>query len=603
MPHSPALRFIIDPGFSQRCRKRSALTKSGKIEIPDTPEANTSNLTYERSQRPAPVEVASASHTAAGQGPLPWFQTSLVAATPKIKQKKVGAIAHLQTSCPPNLAADSMNLSSSKHAVSLCHDTDAPPQMLTRKLNSEPVVPSKHGITEKPPRVDVPSRQTPQQKQQPSDLVERQGISKPRSFGDSHSSTNQGSDQSVLSVFSATRDNSLTPGSASDQNVYQGASDAQDPEPEIQARLAEKPATSQVGTIPPKGDGASIAGPPETHTGRKGRKRYTNRELARIALVAGNGQDMATSQIIPWLVRTFPHLRVGEGNWEMNVRSALSWFEEFEGRKIHGAQGNKKLYGFSSAAIRAQFEAEYAQFVDSPGPHQTPVPLEAVRYDDDKPQSKQPQAIKRAVKSAPTSLKPMIDHRSKSSMVNIPQQPSPTAKPADNRTSFNPFERSVPRQPCNLLNSDSNVLEFSRKAAIPAASNPTIDNMTEEEKARKIKEIKARPSRKSYFGSEKRLAHKRRYDLEDIHDERDGAWQAPGRTTDNGPHEDHDMDIDGEDDGHRTLRKVFNLPYNMIPVNDGQTELAFKDGEKGKRSRTMFKVGKMFGGELTVRTS
>lgn len=476
--------------------------------------------------------------------------------------------------------------------------------MLTRKLNSEPIVPPNHGVAEKPLRADASSRQTPQHKQQPSELVERQEISKPRPFGDSHSSTNQGSDQSVLSVFSATKDNSLTPVSAADQDADQDASSAPDYEPETQARSTESPATSQVSTTPPKGNGTSIVGRPKTHTGRKGRKYHTNRELARIALVAANGYDMTTSQIILWLVRTFPYLRVGEGNWEMNVRSALSWFEEFEGRKIPGAHGNKKLYGFSSAAIRAQFEAEYSQFLDSPEPRQTPVPLEIVRYDDGKQQSKPPQATKRAVKSAPSSVKPMADHRPKSSMANSPQQPSPIAKQADNGPSFNPFVRSVPRRPFNLFDSDNNIgLESTMKAAIPATSQPTIDTMTQEEKARKIGEIKSRPSRKSYFGSEKRLAHKRRYDLEDIHDERDGAWQAPGRTTGKGAREAHDMHIDGEDDGHRTLREVFNLPYNMIPVNDGQTELAFKDGEKGKRSRTMFKVGKMFGGDLTVRTS
>jgi hypothetical protein len=585
------------------------INKSEKTEIPDTPEASTSNQTYERSKRPAPVKVSPTSDKAADQSPLHWFQTSLLASTPKIKQKKVCEIVHLNTSRPPNLAVDSINFSSSKYVVPQYHDTDAPPQMLTRKLNSKPSVTTNHKIAGILHRADVSSQQTPK-KQQLSGSVQRQEISKPRSFGDSHSSTEQGSDQSISSVFSATKDDSSsTPVPAdqgSDQDLDQDRSSALSSETETQTRSTKKSTRSQVGTNSSKGDDTSIADRPALHNGMKVRKRYTNRQLARIALVAANGYYMTTSQIVLWLVSTFPHLRVGEGNWEMNVRSALSWFEEFQGRKIKnpGTHGNKKHYGFSSAAFRAQFEAEYSEFLDSQEPRQTPVPLKPVPYGDGKPRSKRPLAAKRAVKSAPSLRKPTIDHRSGPSMVDYCEQPSPTAKQAANDPSFNPFERSVQRQAFKLLGIRNDTgLESSMKVATSSASQTTIDTMAQEEKARRIEEIKARPSRKAYIGSGQRLAHKRRYSLVDIHDERDGAWQALARTTVKGPREtDHDMDIN--DDGtSRTLREAFNLPYNMIPVNDGQTELAFKDGEKGKRSRTMFRVGKMFGGELTVRTS
>ncbi|EAT87682.1 hypothetical protein SNOG_05291 [Parastagonospora nodorum SN15] len=531
----------------QTCHERSIINKSEKTEIPDTPEASTSNQTYERSKRPVPVEVAPTSDKAADQGPLHWFQTSLVAGTPKTKQKK----------------------------------------MLTRKLNSKLSVTTNHKVAEILHRADVSSRQTPK-KQQLSGSVQRQEISKPRSFGDSHSRTKHGSDQSISSVFSATKDNSSsTPVPAdqdSDQDSDQDRSSALNSEPETKTRSTKNSTSPQVGTTSPNGDDTSIADRPAIHNGMKVRKRYTSRQLARIALVAANGHYMTTSQIVLWLVSTFPHLRVGEGNWEVNVRSALSWFEEFQGRNIKnpGTHGNKKHYGFSNATFRAQFEAEYSEFLDSPEPRQMPVPLEPVPSGDGKPRSKRPLAAKRAAKTTPYSI----------------------AKQAANDPSFNPFKRSVPRQAFKLpdIGNDTG-LESFMIVAISPASQPTIDTMAQEEKARKIEEIKARPSRKTYFGSGQRLAHKRRYNLVDIHEERDGAWQAPARTAVKGLREaDHDMDID--DDGtSRTLREVFNLPYNMIPVNDGQTELAFKDGEKGKRSRTMFRVGKMFGGELTVRTS
>jgi hypothetical protein len=129
--------------------------------------------------------------------------------------------------------------------------------------------------------------------------------------------------------------------------------------------------------------------------------------------------------------------------------------------------------------------------------------------------------------------------------------------------------------------------------------------MTEEEKARKIAEIKARPSRKKYFGSDHRLAHKRRFGLEDVHDERDGAWKPRRPTTDELHQSAKGVDMDSEK--AQTLRGLFGLPENVIPMNDGFTELAFRDGTlvNGRlpRPRNVYKVGKLFGGELTVRMS
>lgn len=171
-------------------------------------------------------------------------------------------------------------------------------------------------------------------------------------------------------------------------------------------------------------------------------------------------------------------------------------------------------------------------------------------------------------------------------------------------TFFNPFERREPRQrPFNLIDSDIGVVRYSRHEDVPLQPQQhSIETMTDAEKAKKIAEIKTRPSRKTYFGSDYRLAHKRRHGLQDIHDESDGAWKPPNSTNDDAE-KDKNME-DGEE--KRTLRQIFDLPDNMIPMNDGDYELAFRDGTlaNGKlpRARKVYRVGKMLGGELTVRT-
>ena len=108
----------------------------------------------------------------------------------------------------------------------------------------------------------------------------------------------------------------------------------------------------------------------------------------------------------------------------------------------------------------------------------------------------------------------------------------------------------------------------------PRDHTPLIETMTDAEKAQKITAIKARRSRKAFFGRDHRLAHVRRYQRLDIHDERDGMWKPAYRTsgTDNSDRAMKDRD------GSETLREAFGLPKNVVPVNDGQTELAFRVG-------------------------
>jgi hypothetical protein len=151
------------------------------------------------------------------------------------------------------------------------------------------------------------------------------------------------------------------------------------------------------------------------------------------------------------------------------------------------------------------------------------------------------------------------------------------AKQGNQDSTFMPFERSTLCKTLSTLGVD---LGIKRETSFLAAHGPnqrhTVETMSEAEKAQKITEIQARPSRKQYFGSDHRLAHKRWHGLDDIHDERIGAWKPQVALKQNHPDANEDVDMNGET--VRTLREVFNLPNNMIPMNDGQTELAFRDG-------------------------
>jgi hypothetical protein len=343
---------------------------------------------------------------------------------------------------------------------------------------------------------------------------------------------------------------------------------------------------------------------PAKRTVSTSKKPYTMRQLARIALVAANGDRITASQMISWLTQKMSYLQVRKSGWEMQVRSCLSHYDEFCSSKMAGSQ--LKLYEFKDAETRAQFEAEYPEFSSTSKPKESPRPPEQGTPRVNQPPKPSQKQYKRAVKSAPTMPPAIVELHRVPQDISPHQQPATRAKEIKIDKSFMPFERSMPRKPINLLSSDHDIACYTESGyTMPPNPQVSIETMSEVEKAIKIAQIRARPSRKTFFGSQNRLAHKRQHNLDDIHDERDSAWKAPVTTAEESTA--RCMDIDVDDAGSRTLRQVFNLPTNMIPVNDGKTELAFKDGDKvggrSARSRTIYKVGKMFGGELTVRTS
>lgn len=338
-------------------------------------------------------------------------------------------------------------------------------------------------------------------------------------------------------------------------------------------------------------------------------RSYTLRELVIIALVAAGGSSLTALQIIDWLAENFTHLRKGQGRWEKSIKSVLSNTPEFAGRKIGG---KSLLYGFANTATEELYHQEYHEYTPKLSPD-TPQPTIPVAGNDDKASNVpspeferhgRPQG-NRARKSAPSALNAKLIKPELSLRV-LPPRRQPTRIAICDDPSFMPFGRTQPltEERKFFLETDVQGTAGFYKTILHS-QKPSIETMTEEEKARKIGEIKARPSRKTFFGSEVRLGHVRRYGKKDIHDESDGAWKASC----SGAHDDREkVSMDEKTtEKAKMLQVTFGLPANAIPMNDGHTELAFRDGTlvNGKlpRSRQIYRVGRLFGGELTVRTS
>ncbi|KAF2127416.1 hypothetical protein P153DRAFT_387959 [Dothidotthia symphoricarpi CBS 119687] len=348
---------------------------------------------------------------------------------------------------------------------------------------------------------------------------------------------------------------------------------------------------------------------------------YTNRELTRIALVAANGLPLTTAEIVAWILQTLPHLRKKGEGWEKSISATVSKFDEFTSSNIVGSL--KKQYMFRSASLRAQYEKEYSRYHTKPGypTAQSGSPSATVDHDDVtvQPCKEDKKPSRRAVKSAPTqTTRDRIKEKRSQPVVLIARKSAPTkvtaalqkldlaprlsrsmkaTHPKDNRSDdpqFIPFERSASCQPRHTIGFNHGM----KRGTSPQYWKSSIETMTQADIDEKIAEIKTRPPRKKFFGPDYRLAHVRRYGRQDVHDEREGMWKHVLSNRN---------EVMERDEENWTLREVFSLPKNAIPMNDGQSELAFRDGTlvNGRlpRPRQIYKVGKMFGGELTIRTS
>lgn len=362
-------------------------------------------------------------------------------------------------------------------------------------------------------------------------------------------------------------------------------------------------------------------------------KRLNNRDLARIALVCAKGTRLTAMQVIDWLASRFSYLQKGQGAWEKSLKSVLSGLPEIHG--VKAPHESRIVYSFASPALRAKYEQRYQSYLP-PVSVPIPVPqgggqkagksarqrhgADVIRQHDGG-QSEPSTQIERSVTKAIRSVRsrtvtphdslppPTVFEQTFSQPVptpvtelakidtsaaipdgeTIPSTPSgpsvsgPSLQhvksnkvkiTSEDDAMFNPFERNSAPRPNITLSDDTEIkCETSLRSVYPRTEAPTVETMSLEEKTAKIAEIRTRPKRKEFFGSAYRLAHVRRYERQDVHNESDGAWKLDSTTR---PMLRHDPAIKDCDE-NRSLLDVFNLPNNAIPMNDGK-ELAFRDG-------------------------
>jgi hypothetical protein len=565
--------------FSSRgCQQRSLISEAGTTEIPETPEATVANRTMAGEPQSARADRNSSvtSQMQKQHPPWPWYVSGVVASNPKITRRRVsspierarGTLSPRPADLPEHASPRYPITQSSHSAFNLGNlpksSADTPHESFEHRQSLE-LTTDLHGISPIAKQLVLTDHQQEIEDKQVGPPPQRGMDVKLLEHTASNSSLNAQNQEPIDMPVKHVKMHDDVPAS---------------PLPDVTPAsmpIIETTTLSDTAPLDKDEQGQPLLSSRE--------KRYTNRELTRLALVAANGKHLTATEIILWLADTFPYLRVGECLWEGSIRAVLSKYPEFHAHKAAGAPGKKVLWGFASPELRAQYETEYAEYSvasHSPAPHQPEATQESAAAKEKVPERTKgcPPQHGKAKKSAPSKTMPGSPMwRPDAGVVREIAQDSDDSRQA-RRADFssNPFERSKRRQPLRTLEFalDANkVTSYRETLAWP--QQPSIETMTEAGKAKKIAEIKTRPSRKRYFGSDHRLAHKRRHNLEDIHDERDGAWR-PCATSENRPGVDDDVNMG--DDEKRTLREVFDLPANMIPMNDGHTELAFRDGTR-----------------------
>jgi hypothetical protein len=274
-------------------------------------------------------------------------------------------------------------------------------------------------------------------------------------------------------------------------------------------------------------------------------------------------------------MQTFPHLSERKVALERNIATVLSVFPEFNGRKVAGARGKKQLWGFTNANVQRRYEREYAEYY-------TPSDFLATQWSDtgltghpDRSDCITKQCDQTQVQSLKVANTVLI------SKAVIPVSAELTQKSALLAGSE---ECNVPLSMLLGVSDLRHTIELDDSNEGRFLDNNSLyqtlpaETMTQRDIVQKISEIKQRPSRKRFFGSEHRLAHVRRYGREDVHDESEGAWKPRSskkiKTTASSF---TSVGLEHKD-GPTTARQLFGLPKNPIPVNSGQSELAFRDG-------------------------
>lgn len=345
---------------------------------------------------------------------------------------------------------------------------------------------------------------------------------------------------------------------------------------------------------------AEVFSDPESESSVRRGQRYTVQELVVIALVAAGGRGMTTSQIILWVARHSSRFQVGKGAWEQDVRVTLSRSDDFKATRINGVFENKRLWNFTTPAIAIRYTEKYRDFdskptppTDDSDPHDDPVTqmpktqgsgsnvarktgsdvARSSALSSSKSMSKEFGSLTETEMVSPIKLKDLPLRSAGSEHLDRGHTP---ASPMCEDPPYKFLERTTPRHFPETLTLDFNTLRVANYDILPAISHKSpSETMTDAEKAQKIAEIKSRPSRKSYFGSDHKLEHKRRHRLADIHDE-GGSWKFFARKA--GVADKYgiaDVDLDAEKGGP-TLRELLNLPEKTIPMNVDK-DIAFRD--------------------------
>ncbi|KAI4714575.1 hypothetical protein J4E89_000256 [Alternaria sp. Ai002NY15] len=616
------------------CRTKSRIAEMGQQEIPETPDVDTArrhasllptssanSISHPSAARLGnhEVEIVSSTHvpprsedkpgsTTAKNSPLSWFDPDRAKILPDIGKVRDNALPDLSSADTPAPDAlitsqeTSLEQSAPIEVTSIAETLGQKTMSRPDETNPE----SSSSNSASVPQVNEP-RERSVQPAETSGLDDLAGTSGPHVFrsDSTHSSDLLGEDESRNPASTVPEPTQVGTHISPKRPSTNGLPDRAAP---AAAKEQESAVSKSNETIEKDSNISEI--PTEAHSGPSiPTKRHTNRDLARIALVCAKGTGMTALEIIDWLALRFSYLEKGQGAWEKSLKSVLSHQPEFYGVKPSGRPYERVVYNFTSTANRAKYEEEYHEYLplapvpgpqDGHGKARKSTPQRAVAdnvMQHEEIQDEQPTQIKRritrAIKSAPSRRNAIVHDSLPTPMMD---EVTTDAEPG-----FNPFERATVSRSTRALVDD---LEAQRGTDFRSAYSPniapSIETMTSEEKAAKIEEIKARPSRKQFFGANWRLAHVRRYGREDVHDESDGAWKSHD-TTERSTAERNPAPNDRDET--QSLLQVFNLPTNTRPFSDGN-ELVFRNATlvngRVPRSRQAYRVGKVFGGELTI---
>lgn len=514
---------------SRKCLEQSRNAQHERTEIPETPEPAMHASLIETENPLSSSNSEARLQTEGDRASMPWFSSGLVSAAPKIKRKK----ARLDDVRGNGVVAQGS------------------PGTLSTEVRQQPTDPDN------------------------SIQSDNEGEATRMSFSPDQVSPVEARQPSSVANRTFATENAMSPVREHATTVESSRLDRSRPGP-MRSR-----------------DGLSSEGGSQDPRQLAVQKSYTVRELAQIALVAANGKSLTVADAVSWISSTFLEESL-TGAWAKSIPSVFSRFDEFDGDKL---VGRKIRYGFSSKETRRTYEQKFSAFLPLPSPtkrSEAALDREVSRQTGDRVQQKpRPRAVKtvqseqeRMVRDAsaedtdawlhPPARSPLRNEQLGLKRAKIEQR--------KNDITFNPFQRKVSPPKFWVPQEHNMHIRLTSFRELDASIvPPSIDSMTEEEIGQKIAEIKARPSRKKFFGQENKLAHKRRHKLVDIHDERDGAWRNPHAKTltthsDTDKTSDTSLDTDVDEDESQTLRQLFNLPEHIIPMNDGHTELAFRDG-------------------------